>query len=49
MFFIKTGFVLCLYNKSNNTFFKKIVHKKIPAFRRGSFALFCFPRLVHIL
>ena len=28
---------------------EKIVHKKIPAFRRGSFALFCFPRLVHIL
>jgi len=28
---------------------EKIVHKKIPAFRRGSFVLFCFPRLVHIL
>ena len=27
----------------------EIVHKKIPAFRRGFFVLFCFPRLVHIL
>ena len=24
-------------------------HEKIPAFRRGSFAMFCFPRPLHIL